>query len=107
LDNLQDIYDVQLINFLKLDRLRTANIVHLTGIRRAESTSNLQELLRGYYLERKLIFEYENRGDILEDEAMDLRKNVNIMEDFSIRTSNDSNFLLSLFMKSRKNKAKS
>ncbi|MDR0300507.1 MAG: sodium:proton antiporter [Streptococcaceae bacterium] len=101
LENLQDIYDDQLINFLKLDRLRSAKVVQLIGLRPIEASSNLIELMRGYYLERKFIFEYESRGELSAEEAMYLRKNVNTMEDFSIRTSNDSNFLLSLLKKSK------
>ncbi|GAB2024610.1 sodium:proton antiporter [Lactovum odontotermitis] len=102
LENLQDIYDERLINFLQLDRLRSAKVVHLTGLRRLRLSSNLTELMRGYYLERKIIFEYESGGKLNSEEAMLLRKNVNIMEDYSIRTSQDTNFLVSFVLKSLK-----
>jgi CPA1 family monovalent cation:H+ antiporter len=102
LENLQDIYDEQLINFLQLDRLRSAKVVHLIGLRRPESASNLTELMRGYYLERKIIFEYESENKLNPEEAMMLRKNVNIMEDYSIRTSQDTNFIASLITQSLK-----
>lgn len=94
---LKDKYDERLLNFLKLERLRTTKIVLETKLIPNNSSSNLIELIRGYYLERKFILEYETRGKLSMEEAMDLRKNVNIMEDFSIRTSDDSNFLVTLF----------
>ncbi|MDR2976483.1 MAG: sodium:proton antiporter [Streptococcaceae bacterium] len=103
LENLQDIYDEQLINFLQLDRLRSAKVVHLIGLRRTETATNLTELMRGYYLERKIIFEYESENKLNPEEAMRLRKNVNTMEDYSIWTSQDTNFIVS-FLTNPKNK---
>ena len=40
--------------------------------------------MRGYYLERKLIFEYEAKGDLTAREAQMMRKNVNALENYSM-----------------------
>ena len=98
LENLQDVYDDQLIHYLQRDRLRTAKVIQMTGLRRATSSSNQAELMRGYYLERKIIFEYEHGGKLSSDEAMVLRQNVNIMEDYSMR-GESSNIFVNFFRK--------
>ena len=92
LDNLREVYDDQLISYLQLDRLRTAKAIHLTGLRRRMTTSNLPELMRGYYLERKTIFEYETAGKITSDEAIKLRQNVNSLEDYSMQSHESKGF---------------
>src|SRR5574337_684275 len=54
--------------------------------------NNLDEMMRGYYLERKLIFEYEAQGLLTAREAKVMRKNVNALENYSMN-DNHSNLL--------------
>lgn len=44
-------------------------------------------MLRGYYLERKIIFEYEAGHLITSKQARRMRKNVNELENYSLRES--------------------
>ena len=88
LENLDGVYDEQLIHFLQSERLRTASFVadggHITRMVNKTHPNNLSEMMRGYYLERKLIFEYENSGELTSKEAQEMRQAVNVMEDYSI-----------------------
>jgi len=47
--------------------------------------NNIDEMLRGYYLERKLIFEYEEQHLISAKYARRMRQNVNELENYSLR----------------------
>lgn len=106
LENLEGIYNEQLINFLQSERLRTAAFVadggHITRLVNAAHPNNLNEMMRGYYLERKAIFEYESRGELTFREAQDLRRDVNVMEDYSLAGEHSS--LLTDFFNRRKQK---
>ncbi|MDR0297808.1 MAG: sodium:proton antiporter [Streptococcaceae bacterium] len=88
LENLEGVYEPQLINFLQAERLRTAAFVasggHITRMMNKAHPNNLTEMMRAYYLERKLIFEYEDRKELTSREAQTMRKNVNVMEDYSL-----------------------
>ncbi|MDR0199966.1 MAG: sodium:proton antiporter [Streptococcaceae bacterium] len=88
LENLEGVYDAQLIDFLQAERLRTAAFVadggHITRMMNKAHPNNLTEMMRAYYLERKIIFEYEERGDLTAHEAQEMRQNVNVMEDYSL-----------------------
>lgn len=47
--------------------------------------NNIDEMLRGYYLERKAIFEYEEAKLITAKYAKKLRQNVNNLENYSLK----------------------
>ena len=70
-------------------RLREASIITSGAfvervITRVKPT-NIDEMLRGYYLERKLIFEYEEKRLITTKYAKKLRQNVNNLENYSLK----------------------
>ena len=80
--------NAELINYLQSERLRTSQLVASGGFINRIITkvrpNNLDEMMRGYYLERKLIFEYEAKGDLTAREAQMMRKNVNALENYSM-----------------------
>lgn len=94
LDNLNGVYDEEIIRFFIEGRLQLANrledgtfidsfIIH--------SQSNyVKELLIGYQEERKVIDEYELSEKITSFEANEYRKNVNLLESYSINDISSS-----------------
>jgi CPA1 family monovalent cation:H+ antiporter len=99
LESLEGIYKTELIDFLQTNRLRTAELVvsgdYINRMINKIKRTNLDEMMRGYYLERKIIFEHEAAGLISSKEARSMRQNVNALEDFSM-TSPQSSFLYEL-----------
>ena len=60
-----------------------------TKLSKGYLADNIDEMLRGYYLERKVINEYEQAELISSRYAKQLRKEVNTLEDYSLKeTSN-------------------
>ncbi|WP_332371877.1 sodium:proton antiporter [Lactococcus cremoris] len=106
LDNLNGVFDEQLLNFLQSERLRTSEIVasggHISRMVNKAQPNNITEMMRAYYLERKVIFEHELSGAITAREAKDMRLNVNILEDYSLASNHHT--LLFDFLERRKNK---
>ncbi|MDU1630184.1 MAG: cation:proton antiporter, partial [Lactococcus lactis] len=106
LDNLNGVFDEQLLNFLQSERLRTSEIVasggHISRMVNKAQPNNITEMMRAYYLERKVIFEHELSGEITAREAKDMRLNVNILEDYSLASNHHT--LLFDFLERRKNK---
>ncbi|MFC4651373.1 cation:proton antiporter [Lactococcus nasutitermitis] len=104
LENLESVYDAQLIDFLQAERLRSAEYVaqgdYIARLLHRTQPNNLREMMRAYYLERKVIFEYESAGEITAREARLLRQNVNVLEDYSM--ANDHRTLLFDFLEKRK-----
>ena len=96
LESLEGVYNTDLINYLQSERLRASEQVatggFITRIITKARPNNLDEMMRGYYLERKLIFEYEAQGLLTAREAKVMRKNVNALENYSM-TDNHSNLL--------------
>lgn len=105
LENLESVYDAQLIDFLQAERIRSAELVsqghYLTRLLHRTQANNLREMMRAYYLERKIISEYEGDGKITVREAKSMRQNVNTLEDYSM-IRNDRLSLFS-FLDKRKN----
>ena len=89
LENLKGVYKSSLISFMQESRLReTAIISSSTFVERVITRvkpTNIDEMLRGYYLERKLIFEYEEKKLITTKYAKKLRQNVNNLENYSLK----------------------
>jgi len=104
LENLEGAYDSRLIDFLQAERIRTAGLVargdYLTGLIRKAQPMYLTETMRGYYLERKLIFEYEDKNQLTAIQAKSMRQNVNVMEDYAMSSSHQT--LLMDFLQRRK-----
>lgn len=109
LENLAEVYADQLIDFLQAERLRTAEHVargdYIAGVVNRTAPTNLAEMMRAYYLERKVIFEYESAGQLTAAEAKQLRQTVNTLEDFSLASEHRS-FIYD-FLEFRRNKQKS
>ncbi|KXU14310.1 Na+/H+ antiporter [Streptococcus oralis] len=89
LENLKGVYKSSLISFMQDSRLRETAIIGSGAfvervINRIKPT-NIDEMLRGYYLERKVIFEYEEHKLITAKYAKKLRQNVNNLENYSLK----------------------
>lgn len=89
LENLEGVYDPKLIDYLQAERIRQAELLHersfIDRVIQRYRPVNIEEMLRGYYLERKLIFEYEAKGLFTKQEAKELRQNVNSLENYSLK----------------------
>lgn len=93
LENLEGVYSQSLIEFLQRSRLQEAQSIEsgifVERIIARFKPDNIDEMLRGYYLERKAISEYESRRLITKRFAKRLRNNVNKLESFSLKESGD------------------
>lgn len=91
LEDLEGIYDSNLVNFLQLQRLRQAELLSTgTFIERVImrlKPYNINEMLRAFYLERKIIAEYEKDKMISSRHAKLLRQNVNQLENYTLKES--------------------
>lgn len=91
LENLKGIYRSTLISFLQESRLRETSLItsgaFVERVINRTKPNNIDEMLRGYYLERKLIFEYEEQHLISAKYARRMRQNVNELENYSLRES--------------------
>lgn len=91
LEEFKGIYDPSLISFIQESRLRETAIISSGAFVERVITrmkpNNIDEMLRGYYLERKFIFEYEEQHLISSKYAKRMRKNVNELENYSLRES--------------------
>ena len=89
LENLKGVYKSSLISFMQESRLRETAIIGSGAFVERVITrikpNNIDEMLRGYYLERKLIFEYEEKKLITTKYAKKLRQNVNNLENYSLK----------------------
>ncbi|MBF0778105.1 cation:proton antiporter [Streptococcus cuniculi] len=89
LEHLKGIYKNSLIHFLQDARLRETAIIgsgaFIERVITRMKPNNINEMMRGYYLERKIIFEYEDRGLISTSYAKHLRQNVNNLENYSLK----------------------
>ncbi|WP_373761038.1 cation:proton antiporter [Streptococcus ferus] len=93
LENLEGVYNQSLIAFLQRSRLQEAQIIEsglfVERIIARLRPDNSDEMLRGFYLERKVIAEYERKHVISKRFAKRLRNNVNNLESFSLKESDD------------------
>lgn len=89
LEHLKGIYNNSLIHFLQEARLRETAIIgsgaFIERVITRMKPNNIAEMMRGYYLERKIIFEYEDQGLISTSYAKYLRQNVNNLENYSLK----------------------
>lgn len=92
LNNLEDVYDSELINFfirkreMEAKRFTRKNFVAAVMIESEPIFT--KKMLRGYYLERKIIDEYEVNEKITTFYANQYRKNVNLLESFAMARVN-------------------
>lgn len=91
LENLKGVYRSSLVSFLQESRLRETSLItsgaFVERVINRIKPNNIDEMLRGYYLERKLIFEYEEQHLIPAKYARRMRQNVNELENYSLRES--------------------
>ncbi|MBP2621240.1 cation:proton antiporter [Streptococcus panodentis] len=89
LENLKGVYQSALVSFLQASRLRETEIIgsgaFIERVITRIKPNNIDEMLRGYYLERKIIFEYEEKKFISASYAKHLRQNVNNLENYSLK----------------------
>ena len=91
LEDLKGVYRSSLISFLQESRLRETAIItsgaFVERVINRVKPNNIDEMLRGYYLERKIIFEYEAQHLITAKQSRRMRQNVNELESYSLRES--------------------
>ncbi|WP_138336707.1 MULTISPECIES: cation:proton antiporter [Streptococcus] len=94
LENLKGVYKSSLISFMQDSRLRETAIItsgaFVERVINRVKPNNIDEMLRGYYLERKLIFEYEEKRLITTKYAKKLRQNVNNLENYSLKEATNT-----------------
>ncbi|MFH0372504.1 cation:proton antiporter [Streptococcus sp. A22] len=89
LNSCQSNYPKDYLTILKHYRVYQSKLV-LAGVRVEDligrlKPDNLEDLLRGFYLERKIVAEYEADQLISNQVAKDLRRNINQLESYSLR----------------------
>lgn len=88
LDNLKGVYDDNIIRFFIESRLQLAQRLEdgtfIDSFIVRSQSNYVKELLIGYHEERKVIDEYELSGKLSSFDANEYRKNVNLMESYSI-----------------------
>lgn len=88
LDNLKGVYDEEIIQFFIQGRLQLAHRLEdgtfIDSFIVRSQSNYVKELLIGYQEERKVIDEYELSEKISSFEANEYRKNVNLLESYSI-----------------------
>ena len=89
MEHLKGIYKPSLITFLQESRLRETEIIgsgaFVERVIARFKPNNISEMIWGYYLERKIIFEYEKKKLISSSYAKRLRQNVNNLENYSLK----------------------
>ncbi|VTS42450.1 membrane protein [Streptococcus pseudoporcinus] len=91
LEDLEGFYTPSLVDFLQNQRLQKAELIK-SGLFVERVIANFipdvsGERLRGYYLERQFIYNYEQGGQLTAKEAQALRDEVNELESYSLRES--------------------
>jgi CPA1 family monovalent cation:H+ antiporter len=100
LEKVEGKYNSKLIDYLKADRVREMEILRnhsfVERIIIKARLNNVEEMMRGYYLERKIIFEYKEKEKLTGKKVLELQKNVNVLESYSLKEK-DPNLSYSLF----------
>ncbi|MDT2827767.1 sodium:proton antiporter [Enterococcus viikkiensis] len=93
LENLRDVYDEELIDFFVDERKNLMRQVSSHGLFGTyliqQDPLYTKELVRGYYLERKKIDEFEVNGDISNYAANNYRHQVNQLESYAMQQPAD------------------
>ncbi|MDR3156638.1 MAG: sodium:proton antiporter [Lactobacillales bacterium] len=89
LENLKDAHDSELLNYLKADRIRESEMLQdhsfIERLMISSNTDHVEEMMRGYYLERKIISEYRDKGRLTNQEMLEFQRNVNLLESYSLK----------------------
>ena len=91
LENLKGVYRSSLVSFLQESRLRETSLItsgaFVERVINRIKPNNIDEMLRGYYLERKLIFEYEEQHLIFGQVCASHAAKCQRLENYSLRES--------------------
>ena len=89
LEHLEGVYDGILIDYLQDSRLREAEILNsgafIERVIIRLQPNNIKEMLRGYQLERDIIYTFEKEKRISSRLANQMRENVNQLEDYTLK----------------------
>lgn len=87
--HLEGVYDGILIDYLQDSRLREAEILNsgafIERVIIRLQPNNIKEMLRGYQLERDIIYTFEKEKRISSRLANQMRENVNQLEDYTLK----------------------
>ncbi|MBO0432195.1 sodium:proton antiporter [Enterococcus sp. DIV0660C] len=94
LDNLTDVYGDVMIQFFieqrKAQEMRIMSKNFFSTMMIQQETLFTKKMLRGYYLERKVVDEYEVAETITTFSANDYRKNINLLESYTMNKPTDT-----------------
>lgn len=94
LDNLTDVYGDVMIQFFieqrKAQEMRIMSKNFFSTMMIQQETLFTKKMLRGYYLERKVVDEYEVAETITTFSANDYRKNINLLESYTMNKPADT-----------------
>ncbi|MDT2752757.1 cation:proton antiporter [Enterococcus thailandicus] len=94
LDNLTDVYGDVMIQFFieqrKAQEMRMMSKNFFSTMMIQQETLFTKKMLRGYYLERKVVDEYEVAEKITTFSANDYRKNINLLESYTMNKPADA-----------------
>ncbi len=94
LENLTDVYDETMVDFFIQQRkiqgikMVSGNLISAWLIQQDSLFS--KRMLRGYYLERKIVDEYEEAEKITTFSANIYRKNINLLESYTMNKPTDN-----------------
>jgi CPA1 family monovalent cation:H+ antiporter len=110
LENLRDVYDEELIDFFVDER---KNLMHQVSGHGLFGTYLIQqdplyakELIRGFYLERKIIDEFEAEDEITNIAANNYRHQVNQLESYAMQQPSEPSITFAINRRRQKKKAK-
>lgn len=110
LENLRDVYDDTLVDFfleqrkLLVQKIKQRNFIDSILIQ--DDALFVKELIRGYYLERKTIDEYEVAEQITNFSANEYRHHVNMLESFAMSRLSETPSLQFVLRKKRRSQSK-
>ena len=110
LDNLTDIYDETMLQFFiqqrKLEGIKMSSGNLISSWMIQQDSLFTKKMLRGYYLERKIIDEYEVAEKITTFSANSYRRNINLLESYTMNKPSDNfSFRFAFRAKSKKSSA--
>lgn len=105
LENLTDVYDETMVNFFiqqrKMEGIKMASGNLISSWMIQQDSLYSKKMLRGYYLERKIVDEYEEAEKITTFSANSYRKNINLLESYTMNKPVDD-FSFKFALRARK-----
>ncbi len=110
LENLRDVYDEDLIDFFVDERKNLMNQVSGHGLFGTyliqQDPLYAKELIRGFYLERRLLIKYESKRRITNFSANNYRDQVNQLESYAMQQRSEPSISFVISRQRQKKKAK-